>query len=148
MSPPFFGLEVAAFFVINDLMRRFGEGVNKATGERLIWINNRENVLVSPPLSCCGHWLLSPHRSHDLLCGRSGHFHAFNPPGGVGPTVEGALSALATRMTGNADLARGHHQEFTKLELISVVLQNRTELFDLDLETCSGEPKENDAGVG
>ena len=60
----------------------------------------------------------------------------------------GSKSALGTRTTGNANLAGGHHQKFTELEIVSVFLQHGIELVDLGLQWGSREPKENDAGVG
>lgn len=54
---------------------------------------------------------------------------------------------LGTRTTCNANLGWHYHQELTECELVSVFLQHGIELFDLGLEFCSWEPKENDAGV-
>jgi hypothetical protein len=51
-------------------------------------------------------------------------------------------------MTSYADLARGHHQELTTLQRFSVLLEYGIEVFDFRLQGCSGEPKEDDAGVG
>jgi hypothetical protein len=51
------------------------------------------------------------------------------------------------RTTGNANLARGHHQELTTLDRFSVFLEYGIEVFDFSLKGYSWEPKEDDAGV-
>jgi hypothetical protein len=57
------------------------------------------------------------------------------------------LITLGARMTGDANLARGHHQERPTLKRFSVFLEDGIKLFDFRLKGCSGEPKEDDAGV-
>jgi hypothetical protein len=57
------------------------------------------------------------------------------------------LVALGARTAGHANLAGAHHQEFSTLELVSVVIQYPIELCDLDLQLSSGKPKEHHAGV-
>src|SRR5262245_43229304 len=59
----------------------------------------------------------------------------------------GMESALGARMAGHANLARGHHEEFTTLKRFNVLLEYGIELFDFRLEGCSGESEEDDAGM-
>jgi hypothetical protein len=51
-------------------------------------------------------------------------------------------------MTGHANLAGGHHQEFAALKRLSVFLQHGIELVNLRLKGCSWEPKVDDTGMG
>jgi hypothetical protein len=61
--------------------------------------------------------------------------------------VRHGLVALGARTTGHANLARGHHQERTAFQLVSVFLEYGIEVVDLGVQVGSREPKENDAGV-
>jgi hypothetical protein len=50
-------------------------------------------------------------------------------------------------MTGNANLAGGHDQELTPGKRLSVALQHRGEMVDLDLQRRPRQPEEQDASV-
>jgi hypothetical protein len=56
--------------------------------------------------------------------------------------------ALGARATGYANLARGHHQELTAFEFVSVFREHGIEVFDFGVKACAGKPKKDDAGMG
>jgi hypothetical protein len=54
-------------------------------------------------------------------------------------------AGLGSGTAGNADLARGHHQELAGGKLVRVICQDGVEAIDLGLKIGAGKPEEQDA---
>ena len=62
-------------------------------------------------------------------------------------TPKGGVGARG-RAASNANLAGGHDQKFAVVKLGSMLLQHRIEMFDFGSQRSTGEPEEENAGVG
>src|SRR5690242_16479941 len=72
------------------------------------------------------------------------------PQPGPAPASRTSLGCrtLQAWTAGHSDLTGCDDQELALRKLVSMVLEHRIELLDLSLQGCTGQPEEEDAGVG